>query len=224
MRGPGTHGTGLSPLTRPPPHSPPPSPSFQWGECTLTTQGCGPLCQKDYSAHMAPCAGNPSATAPPDQATLPRVELGQPCGAFYAACETGCCNQLNYCSAEDSVVCTLTSCDLAASPASPRCAAVHKAARAGAKTHRYKWIATWGKAAPDGYTVDAVFINGKYPAPTIYANAGDRVIVEYVNLLGVPSTIHWHGLKQVRGWVVCVRDGRAFQKERNSTCCTPLPP
>ena len=69
-------------------------------------------------------------------------------------------------------------------------------ARAQPVTRRFKFTATWGKAAPDGYEVDAVLVNGQYPAPTIYANAGDRIIVQFVNLLGRPSTIHWHGIKQ----------------------------
>ena len=43
-----------------------------------------------------------------------------------------------------------------------------------------------------------MLINGKHPGPTIWSDAGDRVIVEFVNLLGVPSTLHWHGQKQIK--------------------------
>lgn len=110
---------------------------------------------------------------------------------------TGCCNQLNFCSsAADTFACSVSSCSLPASPNSASCAEVHKIAKP--VTRRYKFVATWGKSAPDGFEVDTVLVNGKYPAPTIWSNAGDRIIVEFVNLLGVPSTLHWHGQKQIK--------------------------
>ena len=62
--------------------------------------------------------------------------------------------------------------------------------------HFQKKIIKKSQAAPDGFEVDAVLINGQYPGPTIYANAGDRIIVQFINLLGTQSTIHWHGIKQ----------------------------
>lgn len=157
----------------------------QWGECALSSQACGPLCQKDYSAPMAPCPGDPSSAAPPDPAILPTVGKGAACGSFFAKCGPGlCCNQLNYCDANTSLACALSSCDLGASPGSTACAAVHAAAKP--VTRRFKFVATWGTAAPDGYATPTVFVNGKWPAPTIFANAGDRIIVQFVNLLGQP--------------------------------------
>lgn len=36
--------------------------------------------------------------------------------------------------------------------------------------------------------------NGTNPGPTLVANVGDRVIVDFTNQLGEPSTIHWHGM------------------------------
>ena len=112
--------------------------------------------------------------------------------------------QMNYCEEETNAktgkpafACSISSCSLAASPNSEACKEVH--GNANTVTRRYKLVATWGRAAPDGKEVDVVLINGLYPAPTISSNAGDRLIVEFVNQLGGPATsIHWHGVDQVR--------------------------
>lgn len=112
--------------------------------------------------------------------------------------------QLNYCEEETNnktgkpaFACSISSCSLPASPNSDACKQVH--GNANTVTRRYKLVATWGKAAPDGKEVDVVLINGLYPAPTIFSNAGDRLIVEFVNQLEGPTTsIHWHGINQVR--------------------------
>ena len=112
--------------------------------------------------------------------------------------------QLNYCEEETNnktgkpaFACSISSCSLLASPNSDACKEVHGSANT--VTRRYKLVATWGKAAPDGKEVDVVLINGQYPAPTIFSNAGDRLIVEFVNQLDGPTTsIHWHGINQVR--------------------------
>ena len=69
------------------------------GQCMLSPDACGPLCQASYSAIMAPCASNP-VPAPPSPSTLPIVGLGAPCGSYVGICSEGCCNQLNYCVAE----------------------------------------------------------------------------------------------------------------------------
>ena len=36
--------------------------------------------------------------------------------------------------------------------------------------------------------------NEQNPGPTLHANLGDRVVVDFTNQLGEPSTIHWHGM------------------------------
>ncbi len=36
--------------------------------------------------------------------------------------------------------------------------------------------------------------NQQNPGPTLHANVGDTVIVDFTNQLGEPSTIHWHGM------------------------------
>ncbi|KAE8662870.1 Laccase-11 [Hibiscus syriacus] len=46
-----------------------------------------------------------------------------------------------------------------------------------------------------------VTVNGRFPGPTIYAQEGDRVIVNVTNHAKYNMSIHWHGLKQYRnGW------------------------
>ncbi|KAG0485597.1 hypothetical protein HPP92_009676 [Vanilla planifolia] len=52
-----------------------------------------------------------------------------------------------------------------------------------------------------------VTVNGRFPGPTIYARAGDRVVVNVTNHAQYNISIHWHGLKQFRnGWA----DGPAY--------------
>jgi iron transport multicopper oxidase len=161
--------------------------------CELSAAACGALCQSAYSAPMAPCQSK--LPMPPPPASLPRVPIGSVCGEYVAACETGCCNRLNYCEPDTGFSCSLSSCELAASPNSAACQGVHSARQPAIR--RYKLVATWGKVAPDGFETSAVLVNGQFPSPTIYANSGDRIIVEYVNKLGIPTTLHWHGMKQV---------------------------
>jgi FtsP/CotA-like multicopper oxidase with cupredoxin domain len=36
--------------------------------------------------------------------------------------------------------------------------------------------------------------NQQNPGPTLHANLGDTIIVDFTNRLGEPSTIHWHGM------------------------------
>ena len=37
--------------------------------------------------------------------------------------------------------------------------------------------------------------NGIFPGPTIEANVGDTLIVNFTNKLNTPTTVHWHGLE-----------------------------
>ena len=37
--------------------------------------------------------------------------------------------------------------------------------------------------------------NGQFPGPLLEANVGDTVIVDFINGLNEPTTIHWHGLR-----------------------------
>ncbi|KAF3791502.1 Laccase-4, partial [Nymphaea thermarum] len=50
-------------------------------------------------------------------------------------------------------------------------------------------------------------VNGQLPGPTLYANKGDRLIVNVINPAPFPITIHWHGLLNPRNpW----SDGREY--------------
>lgn len=61
----------------------------------------------------------------------------------------------------------------------------------------YNWEATWVYAAPDGFARPVLGINGKFPCPTIEANLGDRVIINFSNnLVNETTSLHFHGLFQ----------------------------
>ncbi|CAN4088790.1 unnamed protein product [Withania somnifera] len=50
-------------------------------------------------------------------------------------------------------------------------------------------------------------VNGKYPGPTIFVHEGDYVEVKVTNRSPWNTTIHWHGVRQLRsGWA----DGPAY--------------
>ncbi|XP_058103404.1 laccase-1-like, partial [Magnolia sinica] len=50
-------------------------------------------------------------------------------------------------------------------------------------------------------------VNGEYPGPTIAVNEGDEVEIKVTNNVAYNTTVHWHGIKQVRtGWA----DGPAY--------------
>ncbi len=54
--------------------------------------------------------------------------------------------------------------------------------------------------APDGRTKEIWGYNGQLPGPTIRAKEGDTLRVNVVNELGVPTTVHWHGMYQKGTW------------------------
>lgn len=67
-----------------------------------------------------------------------------------------------------------------------------------AGTVTLNWEITWVNAAPDGYHRPVIGINGKWPCPPIYANAGDTVVVNMKNGLGNQTTgLHFHGINQI---------------------------
>ncbi|KAJ7295380.1 hypothetical protein O6H91_Y192800 [Diphasiastrum complanatum] len=50
-------------------------------------------------------------------------------------------------------------------------------------------------------TKSLVSVNGMYPGPTLYANEGDRILVNVTNSAEYNITIHWHGVRQLlSGW------------------------
>ncbi|GLT63538.1 hypothetical protein SLA2020_360970 [Shorea laevis] len=57
------------------------------------------------------------------------------------------------------------------------------------------------------HTKALLTVNGEYPGPTIAVQEGDNVEVKVTNRIAQNTTIHWHGIRQVRtGWA----DGPAF--------------
>lgn len=55
-------------------------------------------------------------------------------------------------------------------------------------------------AAPDGRKREIRAYNGQFPGPVIRVKQGDTIKVKVENKLGVPTTIHWHGMKQKGTW------------------------
>ncbi|KAL6175667.1 hypothetical protein ACLB2K_052306 [Fragaria x ananassa] len=50
-------------------------------------------------------------------------------------------------------------------------------------------------------------VNGEYPGPTIAVHEGDNVEIKVTNRIAQNTTIHWHGIRQIRtGWA----DGPAY--------------
>ncbi|KAH6763441.1 laccase 1, partial [Perilla frutescens var. hirtella] len=57
------------------------------------------------------------------------------------------------------------------------------------------------------YSKPVLTVNGEYPGPTIIVNEGDHVRVTVTNKVVSNTTIHWHGVRQLRsGWA----DGPAY--------------
>ncbi|RIB18422.1 Multicopper oxidase [Gigaspora rosea] len=50
--------------------------------------------------------------------------------------------------------------------------------------------------SPDGYIRSVLTINNQFPGPTIIVNKGDKVRINVMNLLGVPTSLHVHGIDQ----------------------------
>lgn len=66
-------------------------------------------------------------------------------------------------------------------------------------TRRYNWTVSRGVIAPDGFSRDAMLINGAFPGPIIEANWGDTIEVTLHNNITGPeegTALHWHGFLQ----------------------------
>ena len=177
----------ISPL---PPRPPPALTHSQVGLCEITPTACDGTCQLHYSGPGSPCAANlptPLATVvwsgegkadPIVKGTLPLVPPGGVCGEFVGACPASqCCSQFGFCVDDASYFCHTAACVLAASPASPTCAAAWGATQP--VTRKIKLTTTWGRASPDGVERDVILINGKFPGPTIRGTIRDRVQVSW---------------------------------------------
>ena len=173
------------------------------GLCGQTTDACSTACQLHYSGPGSACNANlPQPLVSTDPLTgkavgsLPPVPKGGVCGVYVGACaEPGeCCSQFGICT-PSKYFCSIPACVRAASPLSPTCQQVWD--RVKPLQRKYKLVATWGWANPDGVEREVILLNGKFQGPTIRGNVGDRIIVEFYNLLDEPASIHWHGIRQV---------------------------
>jgi FtsP/CotA-like multicopper oxidase with cupredoxin domain len=72
------------------------------------------------------------------------------------------------------------------------------APQGAADTHVLR--ATRFRGAPDGRKREIWGYNGQFPGPTIRVKEGDLLRVKLVNELGVPTSIHWHGMHQPGTW------------------------
>ncbi|XP_021977726.1 laccase-1 isoform X2 [Helianthus annuus] len=72
---------------------------------------------------------------------------------------------------------------------------------------RYQFNVEWKNITRVCSTKAILTVNGEYPGPTIAVNEGDDVEIKVTNGVSINTTIHWHGIKQLRtGWA----DGPAY--------------
>lgn len=171
--------------------------------CGQTKDACSTACQLHYSGPGSACTANlPKPLVSTDPVTgktlgsLPLVLAGGVCGVYVGACAKfgECCSHFGICTPSE-YFCSIPSCVRTASPHSSKCQQVWD--RVKPVQRKYKLVATWGWANPDGVEREVILLNGKFQGPTFRGNVGDRIIVEYHNLLDEPSSIHWHGIRQV---------------------------
>ncbi|PIN23656.1 Multicopper oxidase [Handroanthus impetiginosus] len=74
-------------------------------------------------------------------------------------------------------------------------------------TKRFHFSMEWKNVTRLCHTQRVLTVNGEYPGPTIAVNEGDNVQVTVTNNVPRNTTIHWHGVRQLRtGWA----DGPAY--------------
>ncbi|KAL0535552.1 hypothetical protein IC582_029886 [Cucumis melo] len=72
---------------------------------------------------------------------------------------------------------------------------------------RFQFNVEWKKVTRLCHTKQLLTVNGQYPGPTIAVHEGDTVEIKVNNCINENTTIHWHGVKQLRtGWA----DGPAY--------------
>ncbi|KAJ7942927.1 Laccase [Quillaja saponaria] len=69
---------------------------------------------------------------------------------------------------------------------------------ASGKVHHHKFVVQSSSYTRLCSTKNILTVNGKFPGPTLKAHREDKVIVEVYNNATYNTTIHWHGLKQLR--------------------------
>ncbi|XAR63951.1 Laccase [Bertholletia excelsa] len=74
-------------------------------------------------------------------------------------------------------------------------------------TRQFHFNVQWNEVRRLCHTKPLLTVNGKYPGPTIAVNEGDNVEIKVTNSVDINTTVHWHGIKQLRtGWA----DGPAY--------------
>ncbi|GMQ11468.1 hypothetical protein CsSME_00054101 [Camellia sinensis var. sinensis] len=74
-------------------------------------------------------------------------------------------------------------------------------------TKQFHFNVEWKKVTRLCNTKPILTVNGEYPGPTIAVNEGDNVDIKVTNSVDRNTTLHWHGIKQLRtGWA----DGPAY--------------
>ncbi|KAI3472764.1 hypothetical protein Pfo_031280 [Paulownia fortunei] len=74
-------------------------------------------------------------------------------------------------------------------------------------TKHFQFNVEWKTVTRLCHTKPVLTVNGKYPGPTIAVHEGDNVQVMVTNRVARNTTIHWHGVRQMRtGWA----DGPAY--------------
>ncbi|MDG2207025.1 MAG: multicopper oxidase family protein [Pirellulales bacterium] len=66
--------------------------------------------------------------------------------------------------------------------------------------HDFNFTAEAFDGRPDGRPKELWGYNGQFPGPEIRVREGDRIRVHVKNELPVPTSIHWHGMKQRNNW------------------------
>ncbi|CAM8907545.1 unnamed protein product [Rhodiola kirilowii] len=76
-----------------------------------------------------------------------------------------------------------------------------------AATRKFKFNVEWKSVTRLCHTKQLLTVNGQYPGPTIAVHEGDNVEIKVTNSISSNTTLHWHGIKQLRtGWA----DGPAY--------------
>jgi FtsP/CotA-like multicopper oxidase with cupredoxin domain len=70
----------------------------------------------------------------------------------------------------------------------------------GPTTRKYTFNLGYSAGTPDGFLRSMMTINNQYPGPLIEANQGDKLEITVNNNLGIPQSIHWHGMRQNIHW------------------------
>ncbi|PRQ15920.1 putative laccase [Rosa chinensis] len=74
-------------------------------------------------------------------------------------------------------------------------------------TRRFEFNVEWKNVTRLCHTKPLLTVNGEYPGPTIAVHEGDDVEIKVTNSIAQNTTLHWHGIRQLRtGWA----DGPAY--------------